>query len=358
MIRILYTDDSLPVGGKEILLLEYLKRIERDKFQVHLITLSSTGALTDDAIKLADAYTCMKRKHKFDPWVILGLRRYMRDNKIQIVHTSQWIDSLYVYIASLGLRAKRISTIHGYISGWRRRVHKLVLGQFEQAICVSQSSRDELIRQGYQAKRFSVIHNGIDLSKFRKKSFYNDAEKKLIIGMTGSFRKERDHLTLLGAVHRLIKAGYKNVELLFFGGVLDPVCKDDVLNYILENEIGSYVKFSGVQRNILELLSQLDIYVASSHSETFGLALVEAMASGLPVIVSEIPPFMEIIENGKYGLYFEKGNYKKLAMEIEFLMNNKSEMIHYGALAFERSTEFSIESNIDQLENVYRKILD
>ena len=176
--------------------------------------------------------------------------------------------------------------------------------------------------------------------------------------MTGSFRRERDHLTLVKAFSRLLKSGFQNIEIYLIGGVLHDACKANVVEYAKKKGIEGVVKCVGTQRDVPGMLSKIDIYVASSHHETFGIALVEAMASGLPVIVSNIPPFMEIIESGKYGLHFEKGNHEELAKKIKFFMNNKYEMTHYGALSFERAAEFSIQSNIAKLESVYQEIMN
>jgi len=356
-IKLLITDDSLPIGGKENLLLNYLQNIDRRKFFVHLITLTPNGEYIEEARKHSDNYYCVQRQTGFDLKAIWRLRQYLKKKKIKVIHTNQWIDSLYVFIASIKLRLTKISTIHGYISGWRLWIHRFILRRFDKVICVTYSSLEEIINRGYSSHNLVVVYNGITADHFKNENIFSPNKKSIVIGMVGSFRRERDHLTILKAINQLVKSGKKDIEVCFIGGVLDPECKTEIMKYSSENGLDRYVRYLGTRRDISDQLSRLDIYVASSHTETFGIALVEAMACGLPVIVSDIPAFMEIIEIGKYGLYFEKGNHKELARKIEFLMENKSEMSHYAELSFERSAEFSIDSSIKRLEETYQREL-
>lgn len=358
MIRVLLTDDSLPVGGKETLLLSYLKRLDGDSFKVHLVTLTSKGELIAKAKEYSDHYLCLERKTGLDFSAIWRLRKYIKACQIQVVHTNQWIDSLYIYLSAFGLKLKKVSTIHGYISGWRFWIHRFILRRFDKVICVTDSSLEEIISRGYSSHNLVVVYNGINIDDFRREKSFPVNKKSIVIGMTGSFRKERDHLTLCKAIYYLIQSGKKEIEARLIGGALDPRCEMEVRQYCSENGLDNYIKFLGSRRDIREQLSQLDVYVASSHSETFGIGLIEAMACGLPVIVSDIPAFMEIVEHGKHGLYFKTTNYIELAQRIEELMQDKSLRNYYGELAYKRGVSFSIESSIQQLQILYKKLCE
>jgi len=232
------------------------------------------------------------------------------------------------------------------------------LRRFDKVICVTYSSLEEIINRGYSSHNLVVVYNGIATDHFKKVKSFPTNKKSIVIGMVGSFRRERDHLTVLKALDRLVQAGKKDIKVCFIGGVLDPECKMEIVKYSSENGLDSYVRYLGTRRDIAEQLSRLDIYVASSHTEAFGIALVEAMACGLPVIVSEIPAFMEIIEHGKHGLYFKTANYIELAQRIEELTKDKSLRNYYGELAYKRGVSFSIESSIKKLQILYKKLCE
>ena len=109
-IRLLITDDSLPMGGKETLLLQQLKHLDRDTFEVHLVTQTDKGELLPQAREMADHYFCLHRRCGLDLSAIHRLKRYMVDHSIDIVHTNGWIDSLYVWLAAGRLKVKKIAT--------------------------------------------------------------------------------------------------------------------------------------------------------------------------------------------------------------------------------------------------------
>jgi len=357
MINLLLIDDSLPLGGKETMLLDYLKNLDRDIFRVHVATLTSNGELIAEAKKYSDHYFCLERKTAVDICAIWRLRRIIVDHHIQLVHTNQWIDSLYIYASTVGLKVKKVSTIHGNISGWRRQIYRAILRRFDRVICVSESSRTDLISQGYSKSNLDVIYNGISLDDFRKTESCSSDRMFIHIGMTGSFRKERDHLTLCRAVHHLVQAGDNRIKVRLIGAALEPEREAEVKCYCKEKGLYEYIRFIGPCRDIPQQLSQLDIYVASSISETFGLALVEAMACGLPVIASDIPAFMEIIEHGKYGLHFQVGNAEELAQHIGALMKDKALRVQYGGLARKRAAAFSIASSVRRMESLYEHLV-
>lgn len=355
-IKVMLTDDSLPVGGKEILLLEYLRRLDRSKFDVHLVTLTPRGQLIDQARARAGQYFCPARKTGLDIKAILRLRKYIQSHNIDLVHTNQWIDSLYVQIAAMGIRIKRVATVHGVVPGWRQTIHIAVLRQFDRVICVSQGQRNALVARGYSPDNLMVINNGIDYEKYANVTAHSAGNDSVAIGMIGNIRQEKDILTLCRAAHRLIQAGNNKFEIRLIGGVIDHKYKTSVKNYCSLNGINDYVRFLGPSDNVPGLLSQLDIYVASSRSETFGLALVEAMACGLPVIVSEIPSFMEIIDCGRYGLHFPVGNDLQLAQCLDQLIKNELLRSQYGNLARQRAGAFSIEITLMHLQSLYSQL--
>jgi len=356
-IRILFTDDSLPAGGgKEVLLLNHLKGLNRKWFDVHLVMLSNNGQLIGKARKFADSSVIFNRKLGLDPHVIWKLRKFLIRHKIQIVHTNQWIDSLYVLLASNGLLIKRIASIHGYNYTWRDQVNRWVLKQFDSIICVSRALKLDLYKQGISWKKLSVIHNCYDESKFH----LNTAKKRntstsFQLCMVGRFNWIKDQSTLCEAVG-LLKQRRVPVELTLVGGgdkKLENKCKSICMLHGIEKE----VHFLGLRVDVPEILNQMDCFVFSSLSDTFGIALLEAMACGLAVVVSDIPSSMELIQHGRCGLHFETGNVCSCTQQIEKLIQDSNLRKSLGQKAYQRAQDFQSEKVTRKLEKYYFEIM-
>jgi len=352
-IKLLITDDSLHLGGKETLLLQQLEHISREKFDVHLVTQTNKGVLLPSAKEKADHYKCLNRKCSLDVIAILKLRKYIKEKSIQIVHTNGWIDSFYVYIATLGLDVSKVSTIHGYDHSWRNIVNHKVLKHFDRIVAVSNSFELELFKMGLPYEKLAIVYNSYDDKAFWKQKKKSSIKNRdlLDIVMTGHFRWSKDQATIIRAAHILKKRGILvKVHLIGAGDpVLMAVCRRLVAELFLTDSI----IFAGQKRVDATLLSAFDLFVFSSISETFGIALLEAMACGMPVLVSDIPPLMELIENGKYGLYFETGNAESCADEILRFLEDRDLREKMGERAYSRSQNFTPQKVVRDLEMVY-----
>ena len=92
------------------------------------------------------------------------------------------------------------------------------------------------------------------------------------------------------------------------------------------------INFMGARRDIPKILSELDIFVFSAkEDEGFGIALAEAMVAGIPILASNVGACLEILDNGKYGKIFKKGDHKDLALKV-LEMNSDSKGIYEKSL--------------------------
>tara|TARA_B100000315_G_scaffold246953_1_gene274951 strand:- start:1257 stop:2393 length:1137 start_codon:yes stop_codon:yes gene_type:complete len=361
-LKLLILKDSVPLGGAESLLLVHLEYLDRTKYVVHLVTQTDIGKLLPIAQEKADYYECLKRKIGLDIKSIIKLRKYLRDNNIDIVHTHDWISSLYVFLSSKGLKLKKVSTVHAYDYSWRNIINLQVLKYFYKIICVSKSQRLNLFNMGLPWKKLAVVYNCYDDNKFYKISRPSLSEKQIPfrIVMTGMYRWQKDQKTLINALHILKNRGL-DVELHLVGGPawskrnsgLYEECKILVNNLNLNSTVCFHVD------KIVDgdFLSQFDLFVFSSKSECFPIAPLESIACGLPVLVSDIPPLMEIIDYGKFGLYFETGNAESCAKEIIKVMDNSTLLQSLSEKSYERAKEFRPKKVVNILEQLYQNLM-
>jgi glycosyltransferase involved in cell wall biosynthesis len=265
---------------------------------------------------------------------------------------------LYVLLASQRFHIKRVATVHGFDITWRNDVNLRALKHFHRVIAVSKSVRLDLFKMGIPWQKLAVVYNCVSPNYPPESDTIaeNESGRPFRLVMVASFRWARDPSTLVAAMEILRARGIR-VELSFVGegdSRLKAACEAMVAATALE----SVVRFCGEQTVSPDWLRGFDLFVFASLADTFGVALVEAMASGLPVLVSDIPPFMELIQYGRCGSYYEAGNPQSCADAIATLIENGELRRTLARRATERAADFTPAKTTRDLEGVYAEVLE
>ena len=177
--------------------------------------------------------------------------------------------------------------------------------------------------------------------------------------MIGNFYNNgRDQLTICKALPDIFKK-YPNIHFAFIGGHSDkePYFFNECFNLCKSNNILDRTHFVGLRSDVNDILNSLDIFVFSSNHDTFGIAVVEAMLSNLPVIVNDIAPLIEVTGNGKYAKVFRSKNIEDLKIKIIEIIENptyRTKLSEKGKIW--ARNKFSIENYISDLKNLYSNI--
>jgi glycosyltransferase involved in cell wall biosynthesis len=356
--KVLLTDDSLALGGSEMMMLRRLEQLDRTRFEVHLVTLRQRGALLSAARARADHYGCINRRRGLDAPAILRLRKYLTKHAIDLVNTTQWLDSLYVLLASQRLQIRRVATVHGFDITWRHDVNVRVLKHFHRVIGVSRSARLDLFKMGFPWRKLAVVYNSFD-SSFRLESdtiIDYDGSRPFRLVMVASFRWAREPSTLVTAME-ILRARGINIELSFIGEG-DSRLKSACEAMVAAKDLESVVRFCGEMAVTASLLRGFDLFVFASLADAFPVALLEAMACGLPVLVADIPPLMELIQHGRCGYYYEAGNPESCADAVATLIENRDLRRTLARRASERAADFTAAKTTRDLEQVYEEVLE
>ena len=181
---------------------------------------------------------------------------------------------------------------------------------------------------------------------------FNKKKEKIILNV-GFFEKQKDQMTIIKAFS-LVKQKYKNVKLLLIGrGSLYKYLK----NYVAVNDLKEDVFFFSNINNPEEFYKKADLFILSSIYEGFGNVLVEALQYKCPVITSNCKSGpMEIIENGKYGYYFNIGDDYELSNKIlKFIRNPKD--LRKKTIQFKKVIRrFSLKENSNSFEKLFKEI--
>lgn len=266
--------------------------------------------------------------------------------RVRIVYCSSLTEKILVTIPArlLGMRVFWVE--HVTFDRWLTRNPLRLLyrwsARWAHTIAVSQVIRTQLVDEIHvSASRVQVIYPGIDLRTFMRKEHQWHESARFNIGCVARLEKEKGIEYLLHAV-KIIKEFIPFVRLIVVG----EGSERKKLIWLTERlELKEMVQWVGRQRNVEKWYHYFDTYVLPSViRESFGLTIIEAMASGIPVVASRIGGTSEIITHQRNGLLAEPGNSQDLADQLLWLFNNRPQAQEMAEAAYQRVlASFSLE---------------
>lgn len=315
------------------------------------------------------------RDISFSPRLTRELAALVKAEKPDIVHTH---GSLSGRIAARMRKIPVVYTKHGQVrTPDRRGIASSQAGPFtrlvnrvatrvlaDRVIAVSDRVRKELEDSGIQPSMITVIPNGIDLSPYRQKAKRTskakaadaDAQGKrsFLIGTVARLSPEKGIDTLLDAA-KIVVTSYPSARFVIAGtGPLERELAQKVRDLRLEN----CVRMAGFVDNVPGLFSGLDLYVLPSDTEGIPLALLEAMAAGLPVVATRVGGVPEVVVDGVTGFLVPPRQPKALAQAIVRLLVDPDLAKSMGASGRERAESmFDARVTAERTVQVYRDVL-
>lgn len=240
-------------------------------------------------------------------------------------------------------------------------LEKLIANITDKFICVSKGMMNESLIYNIAPKtKYTVIHSGFNIKKFKNvKKNYNliklkNFKKNIIITMVGAFEKRKRQIEFLSIFKKLLEKN-KNLLLILVGsGILLNYAKKKVL----ELKIKQNVLFIGFSKSPEKYIAFADLCVMNSIREGLPRVVPQYIASGKPVITSNLPGINEIIKNNKNGIIFNKNNENELYQKLNFLIQNKKIINKLTSGA--KNTDISkwSEKNMPKkIESLYKKLL-
>ena len=359
-MKVLYLLDSVNPGGAETLALDVCRNAAR--FGIDLtVVVTQSGELEKDFQNSGAEFIRLERNFPIDPKLVKNLRKIVKEKKIEIVQASQAVEGLHLYLAALGLNVKKILGIHGFIPGRKNQITtNFLIPRMDANIFVGREFHSST------AKNSRLLYNGVDAKRLIPggksiKQQLGIGENSFLLGMVANFPPDatKDQLTICRALPRVF-AQTENTHFIFVGKAANGGEKklEECVEFCKQTKITDRVHFLGSRGDIPDILNALDIFVFSSMREGLPIAVIEAMLTSTPLIVSDIAPLLEVTNNGKCAEIFKTGDSEELAAKIIKLINNK-EMRENSAEKAKRFAEknFSIEAHLEMLTALYSDLL-
>lgn len=358
-MKILHIINSLNTGGAEKLVVDTLPLFEEKGITTDLVLLNVQK--TPFYEKLMQNFKGkvygFSRGSVYNPMHIFRLMPLLK--KYDVIHAHLFPVQYFLVLAKIlsFSKTKLIFTEHNTENRRMqnpkfRIIERFIYKYYVKIVCITQEVKDELKKYlQISEEKMKVIHNGINIAQIKKSKSYDKEElgystKDKLIVMVAGFRKQKDQDTLI----KCMKFLPKDYKLLLVG--------DGERRYVLENLIsqeGLYdrVSFLGIRNDVISIIKMCDVAVLSSHWEGFGLAAVEAMACGVPMIASDVKGLNKVVENG--GLLFEKGNIEDLKDKILSLEDEE----FYQSICEKgkkKAQQYDIEEMVNNLLLIYKKM--
>ncbi|HEY0171683.1 MAG TPA: glycosyltransferase family 4 protein, partial [Pyrinomonadaceae bacterium] len=281
-----------------------------------------------------------------------------------IVHAHVARDyTLASFAARRNARARLVITRHVLFP--LSRLHRLALANVSRVIAVSHAVARALRAQKiFDEEKIRVVENGVDLTRFSrprggfKNERWDDKGTSLRVGIVGEVSPNKGHVDFLHAAARVAEVLGGGVEFFVVGD--DSPRGDGYRERVAEVVEGwglaRRLRFLGRldEEEMPRLFFSLDLLVSASHSEAFGLAMVEALACGVPVVATATEGAREVVEDGANGLLVPVGDVHALADAVVSLLRDEDRRRVFSERASGATRErFDIARTIEATERVY-----
>lgn len=358
-------------GGGERRYYEICKRLAKRGHEVHVYTMQIQGSLRTEVLDGIHVHRIGVR-HPLRGRKYLPLATYFMDlipilvqEKFDIIDANAYVSAIGGYLPALMRGTPIVCTIHDvYGKSWSKYVGKRwgLVGRgiektlfhipFTKIITVSQASKRLLVGEGLEAKSIVVIPNGVDYETFQNANARRNQNKILYVGRFVDLKNLPDLLKAFTMVAK--KNPSATLELVGDGPLKKEVEKG--VEYLGIGDKVTITNFLDTHEEVAKKMAGAGVFVNPSLQEGFGLVLIEAMASGTPVVAYELGAYKDFAVSGTNCL-LSQNNFRLLAKNIIRIMENKGLRSRIVGGGENTAKEHSWDSIIDEVENLYISLM-
>jgi glycosyltransferase involved in cell wall biosynthesis len=365
-LRILQISSAQSLGGGERHLADLANGLAGQEHEIH-VALRPNSPLVDELHKVSKTNIhTLPLRNSLDAKSAQALASLVRKNKIEIIHAHMARDyPLAAYAARRNRGSKLIVSRHVLFA--LNRLHRITLAKAARIIAVSPAVASQLLAAAIvPAEKISVVLNGIDVARFVRARGEFDRRRfleswklsadTLLVGTVGELTPLKGQEEFLRAAAQILQQ-VPNAYFIIAGIDHSPAKKYQTRtsHLIEELKLTGHARLVGWLEDLAQLYCALDVFVSASHTESFGLAIAEAMASSTAVVATETAGARELVKAGETGLLVPIADTDQLAGAILRLLKNEDERIRLGKSAQQfAATNFALERMIAETEAIYR----
>jgi glycosyltransferase involved in cell wall biosynthesis len=366
-VPILFTIPNFLTAGSGREMMNIIDRLDKDLFAPHIAVAQEGGTLYQEAIRkgypvivapftaqgggvLSKLRQCRRmakgfRKYRFKIWQSFN---WSSDYSEAII--SRMSGAQYVYVK------KNMN--------WDRRAWKVKTFLASAVIARNKTLLKKHLAAWYFRGKSYLVKGGVSIGSFQKvvssdlRIKYRIPEDAFVVGCVAQVVRVKDQLTLIKAIIDL-----PDVFLLLAGAERDGVYADELRQIVSHNDLDNRVFFLGAVQNVNTVLSASDVFVLPTtnrygHEEGCPVALLEAMAAGLPCIASNVAGSNDLVRHGDTGLLFTPENVQELREQIITLKESPEIRSRFGGAGYQLvARENTLEMEVMGFVEVYKKLI-
>ena len=363
-MKILQISSASSFGGGERYLVDLTNALTARGHDLYAAVRPGSPLITHLGIPDDNVQT-LPLRNALDVQSAHGLARFVKKHQIEVVHAHMARDySLAAYAAGRNPIARFIVTRHVLFP--LNRLHRGTLVRAARIIAVSAAVAHQLRSQRLVShERIALVPNGVDVLRFARAGEKFDRVrflrgKKLppeclLVGSVGELRTLKRHHDFIRAA-AIVAQEVPEAHFVIAGvdASASGETRMQLEDLVAQLRLGDRISFLGWLDDADELLCALDVFVSASQTESFGLAIAEAMAAGTAVVATETEGAREVIEDKKTGLLVPIGHFDSLAESIVMLLRDEDKRNQLGGQAREAINErFSLKRMVDEIEKIY-----
>ncbi|HET6889958.1 MAG TPA: glycosyltransferase family 4 protein [Pyrinomonadaceae bacterium] len=367
-MRILHISSAQAFGGGERHLVDLVKGLSARSHDLFVALRPKSPLIAELTCLPQSNFLELSLRNAVDARSAARLSQFVAAQKIEIVHAHMARDyPTAAYAARRNRAAHLIITRHVLFP--LSRLHKFTLSHAARVIAVSKAVARQLADQKLiHPEKINVVHNGVDFSRFDsaidrfdRNQFRRDwdlPEEGPLVGSVGELNPLKGHQDFLQAATQIARL-FPKAYFIVAGIDVSPTQTNlsALKQSIQKLQLSTRVRLIGRMTDITELFRALDVFVSASHTESFGLAIAEAMAAETPVVATKTEGAQEIIRDGKTGLLVPIGDVPALAESVTMLLRDEERRLSMAEIASEDvRMRFSLQQMVETTEKIYFEV--
>ena len=355
-MKILQICSARSIGGGEKHLVDLSNSLANRGHQIFL-SLSPESPIKKELSTIPNENIMYSRmRNAVDFFSAFELANFVRETKPEIIHAHIARDYPLAAMAAQLTKTPFVLTRHVLFP--LKKIHKIILKNAGGIIAPSNAVADALKKQNlFPAEKIEVIYNGIEIDYYS--TVKKEPHENFTVGTIGHLAPIKGHDIFIRAAEIVLKTR-PEIKFVIVGEdkSSDGKNRREIENLIAELNLQKNIELVGWQKDIRPYLQNFDLFVSAARQEPFGLVMIEAMVSGIPVIASNSEGAAEIIENDKSGVLFPLEDVKSLARTILDLADRPNHRNTLSLNGQKRVREnFSLETMTKKTEEFYLNVL-
>ncbi len=361
--KIAHVTFDMQIGGAERVILNLVENTDIDRFDITILCIENhLGELGTQLKEKGIKIITFGRNPGFDFKLLKKIRGYIRQNKIEILHCHQYTPYTYGVLASFLLPCDVIFTEHGRFYPDVRKFKRVMINPLLEKItkritAISSATVSALIKyENFSSQKIDLVYNGLEDSKYNisasrniKKEF-DIPEDVYIIGTVARLDPIKNQKMMFHAL-KSIKEKIPEIKLLVIG---DGPERKSLENLVIELQLQENVVFTGFRNDVHLFYQIMDIFLLTSFSEGTAMTLIEAMASSLPCIVTDVGGNPEVVINNETGIVIPSDRHDLLTTTVCELLWDTAKIKKMGQAGRQRFEQnFTIEKMVDAYQKLY-----